>query len=132
RVATTTLQVIQDVDLLISAVSSPDSQAYTGNPISVTHTIHNAGGSSTNSTSYVGIYLSTDATITTTDTRIGSRYVYSLAGGGSSSRTASFNIPANLAAGTYYLGAIADYANQQTESNEDNNGLTATTPLNID
>ncbi|VAW90400.1 Serine protease, subtilase family [hydrothermal vent metagenome] len=132
RVATTTLQVTQDVDLVISALSTSDNQAYTGTPISVTHTIHNTGGSSTNSTSYVGIYLSTEATITTSDTRICSRNVCLLARGGSSSRTASFNIPANLAAGTYYLGAIADYTDQQTESNEDNNGLTATTPLNID
>ncbi|VAX04940.1 Serine protease, subtilase family [hydrothermal vent metagenome] len=132
RVATTPLQVSQEVDLVISSVSTPDNQVYRGAPISVTHTIHNAGGSPTDSGSWVGIYLSSDATITTADTRIGSRYISRMAAGVSFTRTISFIIPSSLAVGTYYLGAIADDTDLQTESNEDNNGLTATIPLSID
>ncbi|VAW90401.1 hypothetical protein MNBD_GAMMA18-2032 [hydrothermal vent metagenome] len=132
RVATTPLQVSRDVDLLISSVSTPDNQVYRGSAISVTQTIHNAGGSPTDSGSWVGIYLSSDATITTADTRIGSRYIYHMAAGASFSRTISVTIPSELTVGTYYLGAIADDTNLQTESDENNNGLTAITPLNID
>ncbi|MCF6211840.1 MAG: peptidase, partial [Gammaproteobacteria bacterium] len=132
RVATSSLQVIQDVDLLISSVSTPDSQVYTGTRISVLNTTQNTGGSSTDSAFLVGIYLSTDATITTSDIRIGWHRIYNLSGGGSYTQTTPANIPAGLAAGTYYLGAIADSANQQTESNENNNGLTAAIPLNVD
>ncbi|MCF6212223.1 MAG: S8 family serine peptidase [Gammaproteobacteria bacterium] len=132
RVATSPLQVIKDVDLVISSVSTPDSQAYSGAAIGVTYTIHNAGGSPTDSGSWVGIYLSSDATITTADTRIRSRYIYNIPGGSSYTRTIAATIPANLTVGTYYLGAIADDTDLQTESNEDNNGLTATIPLSID
>ncbi len=132
RVAATPLQVSQDVDLLITALSTPDSQVYRGSAIGVTYTIHNAGGSPTDSGSWVGIYLSSDATITNADTRIGSRYIYNMAAGVSYSRTIPVTIPSNLAVGSYHLGAIADDTHLQIESNENNNGLTATTLLNID
>ncbi len=132
RMIATALQVTQDIDLLIDALSTPDSQVYSGASISVTYTLHNAGNSSTNGSSRVGIYLSSDATLTTADTLIGARHINSLMAGGSSTRTLSLNIPSGLADGTYYLGAIADDTDLQNESNENNNGLTATTPLNID
>ncbi|MCF6212222.1 MAG: hypothetical protein L3K24_16505 [Gammaproteobacteria bacterium] len=132
HVATTPVQVIKDIDLLVSSVSTPDSQAYTGTRINVTYTTQNAGGSTNDSSFHVGIYLSSDATITTADTRIGWRFIQRLPGGISSTVTTSPFIPSGLAAGTYYLGAIADDLDQQAETDESNNGLTAAIPLNID
>jgi serralysin len=36
-------------------------------------------------------------------------------------------IPTNMAPGTYYIGAIADFDNRQPESDETNNALAGTT-----
>jgi subtilase family serine protease len=40
-------------------------------------------------------------------------------------------IPTSVAAGTYYLGAYADYTNVVTESNESNNGLATSGTLKV-
>ncbi|HEB94375.1 MAG TPA: hypothetical protein ENI94_13140, partial [Gammaproteobacteria bacterium] len=122
---------VLDTDLVMTALSTSSTEVNTGETITVDSTIANQGTMETTNTFYVGYYLSTDATITTTDTRIGSRSISSLVGGGSSTQATSVTIPSSLTAGTYYLGAIADYANQQTESNEDNNTRVATTTLQV-
>ena len=49
-------------------------------------------------------------------------------------QTISVTLPGNLAPGTYYIGGIADYGNQVSESNEGNNTynvvqVTATAPV---
>ncbi len=36
-------------------------------------------------------------------------------------QTVTVNLPVNLAPGTYYIGGIADYNNQVSETNEANN-----------
>ena len=55
---------------------------------------------------------------------LGSRSIATLAAG-STNRSGNYTvtIPSNTAAGTYYLGAYADYQNQVPEYNENNNGL---------
>jgi len=67
----------------------------------------------------VSVYLSTDNTITTADTLLGSVSESPLAAGAS----IAVSIPITLAAraGTYYLGAIADPAGAVTEASESNN-----------
>ena len=81
-------------------------------------------GSATAGYSYVGYYLSTNSTITTSDTRLSVDYTGSLGSGRSEYDYQYFNVPmSNLVAGrTYYIGAIADYSNRVGESNEGNNG----------
>nr|VFJ90089.1 MAG: Serine protease, subtilase family [Candidatus Kentron sp. LFY] len=71
--------------------------------------------------SYVGYYLSTDRTITLSDTRLSQDYTGALGTGRSEFDYQYFNLPTNLAAGTYYIGAIADYTGAVGESNEGNN-----------
>jgi len=70
-----------------------------------------------------------DANITTADTRIGIYTVPALSGNASQTVTVSGAIPASLAAGTYYLGAIADALSMVPESNETNNALAGNTLL---
>src|SRR5258705_428827 len=74
------------------------------------------------------VYLSTDATITTTDTVVGSANDAALAAGANSTDSMSITVPGNLGAGTYYIGVIADANGQVTESDETNN---ASTPVQI-
>jgi uncharacterized delta-60 repeat protein len=86
----------------------------------ISYTINNIGtGAAAGSTT--GIYLSTDSTITTSDTLIATHATPALAGGGSDFETASLSFPADLAPGTYFVGAIADHNGQIAETGEANN-----------
>nr|VFK64865.1 MAG: Hemolysin-type calcium-binding repeat-containing protein [Candidatus Kentron sp. UNK]VFK71282.1 MAG: Hemolysin-type calcium-binding repeat-containing protein [Candidatus Kentron sp. UNK] len=79
-------------------------------------------GSATAGSSYVGYYLSTNSTITTSDTRLSVDTTGYLSAGRSEYDYQYFNLPKNLVAGkTYYIGAIADYSNRVGESSEGNN-----------
>jgi subtilase family serine protease len=113
--------VLAGPDLIVSAVSGPAS-AGTGTPFDVTTTVANIGaGASAAST--VSIYLSKDPVITTSDVLLGTRSFGTLAPGATSAGPTTVSIPSNLAAGTYYLGAIVDAANGVKESDESNNAL---------
>jgi large repetitive protein len=106
----------------MSAVSGPAS-AGTGKTITVSNTVSAAAGGGNAGYFSVGIYLSTDNVITTADRYIGYRSVSSLSSGSSSAMNTIITIPSNIALGDYYLGVIADYANNVTESDETNNAL---------
>ena len=117
---------VTKADLVMSAVSSP-ATAVTGGTVAITNTVANQGSGAAVGF-YIGFYLSSDATITTSDVRIGSRYInVSVPAGTTAPATTPVTIPASLAPGPYYLGAIADYASQIAETDETNNALTANT-----
>ncbi|HEV2562012.1 MAG TPA: CARDB domain-containing protein, partial [Rhizomicrobium sp.] len=82
-------------------------------------------GSSAAASSTAGIYLSTDSTITTSDTRINTHATPSLAAGASDIESVVLTLPTTLTPGTYYIGAIADYTNTIAESDETNNASSA-------
>jgi subtilase family serine protease/ribosomal protein S20 len=105
-------------DLVMSKVSAP-AGGKVGSLIAITDTVTNQGTGAAGGF-YVAYYLSKDAVITTTDTVVYYRYVPSLAQGTSNTGSMTFKIP-NLAPGTYYLGAIADPFNYQSEVNKTNN-----------
>lgn len=98
----------------------------TGN--SVNFTLNNAGSAAA-AASISGLYLSTDTTITTADKLIGTFQASSLTAGGTQSESIALALPANLAAGTYYLGVLANSKGQVAESNENNNVSTVTTVI---
>src|SRR5262249_30678502 len=104
----------------------PDLQATnpTFNGTSVGYRVNNVG-TATAATSTTGVYLSTDTTITSSDTLIATRSTPLLTVGGSDAESVSPSFPRNLVPGTYYIGAIADYNGQITESNEANNASNA-------
>jgi subtilase family serine protease len=112
---------VQPPDLVMTAVAGPAS-GLTGGNITITDSVGNSGSGDSRGFS-VGFYLSSDSTITTSDTYLGSRYVASLAAGGSSGGITTVSLPTSLAPGTYYIGAIADYNNVQYESDETNNSM---------
>lgn len=118
-----------NVDLVMTAVSTKATNVRTGRNITVSYTVKNQGLAATTSGTTVGVYLSTDATITTGDILIGNQVVSSLAAGASLGASASMQV--NVAPGTYYLGAIADKDNSQQEFNETNNSLTAAARLTV-
>jgi len=72
----------------------------------------------------VGFYLSTDATISTSDYLIGSKYLSGLNAGSSSSVHFSTDVSTvvpTVPSGTYYVGYIIDYQNSVSELDENNN-----------
>lgn len=118
-----TLLVVQDVDLVMTAVNTPTTTVPAGKSVTITDTVKNQG-TSTAIGFAVGLYLSTDPIMTTADTLLAGRSGLSLAPGASSTGTTTVTVPSTLQAGTYYLGAIADYGNARAESNESNNTIT--------
>ncbi len=124
--------VLPNVDLVMTVVSTTSNSAKVGTSITVSNTEKNQGTQATTiSNNVVGIYLSTDATITTADTLIGSRTVSSLAAGATSAASTIATVPSTLAPGTYYLGVLADKNSIQPETNETNNALTKTGTITI-
>ena len=68
------------------------------------------------------VYISTDANITTADTRLAIESGTSALNPGSSvAENATFTAPAGLAPGTYFVGALADSTNLVDESDEGDN-----------
>jgi subtilase family serine protease len=105
-------------DYAITSVSGPDA-AQSGTQIQVTYVLAAKAGASVSPSQQTGVYLSFDPVVTTTDLFIG----YSTATpatGQSSTVTLTVGVPGTLG-GRYYLGAIADRANQVAESDETNN-----------
>lgn len=84
--------------------------------------IKNDGGS-TAGASYVGYYLSTDTHFSTNDTRIGGRYVPSIAAGQTRTVDAvTINLSSlHLTPGEYFIGMIIDYKDDVHESDEHDN-----------
>ncbi|HEV2563374.1 MAG TPA: NF038122 family metalloprotease [Rhizomicrobium sp.] len=122
---------LKELDILgYDRVGSSGTPNLTANSLSFSNTtlsfhINNTGtGSAAASTA--GIYLSTDSTITTADTRINTHSTPSLAAGATDVESVVLALPNNLTPGTYYIGVIADYSNVVTESSETDNASTAT------
>jgi len=107
-------------DLVVSSLSGPSEPAAPSSDATVTGTVSNQGPSAS-SFSYLGLYLSTDSTITTGDTYLGNVIISGTASGASRPFSKSVRLPAGLSAGAYYVGAIADYKERVTEMDEGNN-----------
>ncbi|HSA17412.1 MAG TPA: CARDB domain-containing protein [Kiritimatiellia bacterium] len=110
-------------DLIVTALTGPASGS-TAASITISNTVANVGAGNLVDECYIGFYLSTDTVVTTGDILLGNRGIYGgILPGGTNSGSANVGVPAWLAAGTYYLGAIADYDSRNAESDEGNNAF---------
>ena len=112
-----TAPALPDLSADFNAVSS--TMITPGGSTSVDFWVVNYGkGAAAASTS--GLYLSTDPTITTSDTLLTTVSSPALMSYGTTGyydhQTVALTLPANLAPGTYYIGGIADYNNGVAES----------------
>jgi subtilase family serine protease len=108
---------------LVMISASGQSSARAGQQITVSHTGRNQGQGSAGYFR-VGIYLSTDDTVTTGDIYLGQATIsYGLGAGSQQSISTRVTVPSSLAAGTYYIGVVADRNNNVAEANETNNAL---------
>lgn len=108
-------------NLMVDWVSHSPCSVERGLTIDVTDVVRNTGNTKVAATFRVGIYLSDDSAISTSDQLLGVRYVSGLGSGKSSSGLGTMTIPANTTPGTYYVGAIVDDENRVEEVDEQNN-----------
>ena len=92
-------------DLVVAAPTVSDSGPVAGASFTLSATVRNAGEGASAATT-LRYYRSTDATITTSDTPVGTAAVAGLAAAGSSSQSVDLTAPDT--SGTYYYGACVD------------------------
>ena len=107
-------------DLVVQSPSVSDSTLNAGESFTLSATVRNQGAGQSVATT-LRYYRSTDATITTGDTEVGTAAVSALAA--SSSSDESIDLTAPSTAATYYYGACVDPVSG--ESNSQNNCSTA-------
>jgi hypothetical protein len=100
--------------------------ALAGDSLTVDAYNMNLGNGVAASPTTAGIYISTDATITTSDTLLTTISTSSTLAtvsqpGYYDHQTVTVTLPGNLAPGTYYIGGLADYNNHLAETSETNN-----------
>ena len=103
-------------DLIVESPSINDNTLTTGQSFTLRATVRNQGNASSASTT-LQYYRSTDGTISTSDTQVGTDAVSSLSAGGTSAESISLNAPSG--AGTYFYGACVESVSG--ESNTGNN-----------
>jgi subtilase family serine protease len=114
------INIEEQADLVPGTVSGPNS-AYTGDQVSLSWRINNDGDDDSG-WFYWKAYLSTDRTITSSDTQVGStQQASSIYGGSYRSGSLSVTIPSSLSTRTYYWGIIADTTDRVDEGDESNN-----------
>ena len=100
-------------DLVVGTPSVDDSSPATGGSFALSATVRNAGKGNAPATT-LRYYRSTDATITTTDTSVGTDAVSGLAVSASGSESIDVTAPAT--AGTYYYGACVDAVADESDT----------------
>ena len=117
-------------DLAVSAISVPTTVG-AGATITVTDTTKNQGAGEAGP-AITRFYLSANTTIDAADTVLGERAVPALSAGQVSSGSTAVTIPAETAAGTYYVVAKADAGNAVPETAETNNTRASSTAIGPD
>ena len=111
-------------DLQVQSPSVNDSSLDTGASFTLSATVRNDGAGSAPTTT-LHYYRSTDATITSADTEMGTDAVGALAAGATSAESISLTAPAS--AGTYYYGACVDTVTDESDTTNNCSGSVSVT-----
>ena len=111
-------------DLVVESPSVDDDSPETGGSFTLSATVSNDGDGGSAATT-LRYYRSTDATITTGDTQVGTDAVGTLAASGTSDESIDLTAPSS--AGTYYYGAcVDDVTGESDTSNNCSSAVTVT------
>ncbi len=124
-VAITITAPAPQAELVLNSVDAPAGSFLQGANITITAEVENTGDAASGAFT-ISYYASSNTTITTQDRLLGTENRASLAAGASSSVAFLAVIPANLAAGQYFIGAIVNF-NDSNNSNNTNVDATAIT-----
>ena len=100
-------------DLVVGSPSVDDDEPAAGASFTLSATVKNEGGGAAAATT-LRYYRSTDATIATSDTQVGTDSVAGLAASGSSSESVDLTAPDT--SGTYYYGACVDTVTDESDT----------------
>ena len=100
-------------DLVVGSASVDDSNLNTGDSFTLSATVSNAGDERS-AASTLRYYRSTDSTISSSDTEVGTDAVGALAASGTSAESISLTAPAT--AGAYYYGACVDAVTDESDT----------------
>ena len=100
-------------DLSVDTPTVDDSTLETGDSFTLSATVRNRGDGSADSTT-LRYYRSSDSTITTGDTEVGTDSVSGLSVSGTSDESISLTAPST--AGTYYYGACVDSVSEESDT----------------
>ena len=106
-------------DLVVESPSVSDSSPVTGASFTLSATVRNQGSGPSASTT-LRYYRSTDATITTGDTEVGTDAVGTLSASGTSDESATVTAPSSP--GTYYYGACVDDVTGESDTSNNCSG----------
>nr|CRH07959.1 Putative RTX toxins and related Ca(II)-binding proteins. 20% identity to sraP Serine-rich adhesin for platelets [Candidatus Magnetococcus massalia] len=114
--------VASQPDLAVSYLTVSEASPSAGDSVTLTYMVENEGSASTGTSSSHRIYLSTNSTISSADTLLTTDSTWTLSSGYGQTKSKTVSLPDNLNGGqTYYLGIVADYDGEVSESNESNN-----------
>ena len=114
-------------DLEVGTPTADNSITYTGTSFTLSATVTNAGDGESVATT-LRYYRSTDTTITTSDTEVGTDAVGALAASGASDQSIDLTAPST--AGTYYYGACVDSVFGESDTS-DNCSAALTVTVNL-
>ena len=100
-------------DLVVGSASVDDSNLNTGDSFTLSATVSNAGDEQS-AASTLRYYRSTDSTISSSDTQVGTDAVGALAAAGTSAESISLTAPST--AGAYYYGACVDTVTDESDT----------------
>ena len=100
-------------DLVVGSPAVDENSPAPGAAFTLSATVENGGGGAAASTT-LRYYQSTDATITTSDTEVGTDAITGLAADGTSRRSVALTAPATP--GTYYYGACVDVVTDESDT----------------
>ena len=111
-------------DLIVESPSVSDNTLMTGQSFTLSATVRNQGTGSSGATT-LRYYQSSDATISTRDTAVGTDSVSGLSASGTSAESVSLNAPSS--AGTYYYGACVESVSGESDTNNNcSDGMSVT------
>ena len=119
QVSVTEVRAETHPDLAVGSPSVSDSSPTSGATFTLSAAVRNDGDGAAAATT-LHYYRSTDATITTTDTSVGTDAVGGLAAAATSSE--SIDLTAPSAAGTYYYGACVDAVTGESDTTNNCSG----------
>ena len=102
-------------DLEVGTPTVSDTSPETGGSFTLSGTVSNAGDGGSVATT-LRYYRSTDATISSSDTQVGTDAVWALAASGTSAESISLTAPST--AGTYYYGACVDAVTDESDTTD--------------